>query len=84
MSKILFQEINFTINTQLRSICPIDKTLSGATSPGQSEPGSYGNEGIIRIPKSSSIAGISPTDYLLSYRGHSLWGSYLSAEKHSV
>ena len=29
-------------------ILPIDKTLSGATIPGQSRPGSIGNEGIHR------------------------------------
>ena len=32
------------------SIWPIDRTLSGATTPGQSEPGSDGNGGIVCIP----------------------------------
>ena len=36
-----------------------------------------GNEGVLRIPQSSSIAGTSPSDCLVSYPGH-------SAEKHSV
>ena len=31
------------------SIWPIDKTLSGATTPGQSGPGSKGNEGVLHI-----------------------------------
>ena len=35
---------------QFSSIWPIDRTLLGATTPGQSEPGSDGNEGVLRIP----------------------------------
>ena len=48
--------------------------LSGATTPGQSGPGSDGNEGVLHIPQSSSIAGTSPSDCLVSYSGHSLGG----------
>ena len=52
---------------------------------GQSRPGSDGNEEVLRIPQSSSIAGTSPSDCLVSYLGHLLGGgSYLSAEKQSV
>ena len=59
--------------------------LSGATILGQSGPGSDGNEGVLRIPLSSSITGTSPSDCLVSYPGHSLGGgSYPSAEKQSV
>ena len=58
--------------------------LSGATTPGQSGPGSNGNEGVLRISQSSSIAGTSPSDCLVSYPGHSLGGSYPSAEVQSV
>ena len=60
--------------------------LSGATTPGQSEPGSDGNEGVLRIPQSSSTAGTSPSDYLVSYPVHLLGrgGSYPSAEVQSV
>ena len=54
--------------------------LSGATTPGQGGPGSDGNEGVLRIPQSSSTAGTSPSDC----SGHSLGGSYPSAEKQSV
>ena len=36
------------------SIYPIDKILSGATTPGQSGPGSDGNE-VLHILQSSSI-----------------------------
>ena len=64
------------------SILPIDSTLSGATTPGQSRPGSDGNERVFHIPKSSGIIGTSPSDYLVSYPGHSLgWG--FSAEMQS-
>ena len=59
--------------------------LSGATTLGQSEPGSNGNEGVLRIPQGPSITGTSPSDCLVSYPGHSLGvGSYPSAEVQSV
>ena len=66
-------------------IYTIDRTLSGATTPGQSGPGSDGNEGVLRIPQSSNITGTSPSDYLVSLTGHSL-GRFLypSVEKQSV
>ena len=59
--------------------------LSGATIPGQSEPGSDGNEGVSHIPQSYSISGTSPSDCLVSYPGHSFGGgSYPTAEVQSV
>ena len=52
MSKtVIFQTIQFNISTQFSSIWPIDKTLSGATTPGQSGYGSDDNEAILRIPQ---------------------------------
>ena len=36
---VLFQVIKFCINTQFIALRPIDRTTSGATTPGQSEPG---------------------------------------------
>ena len=52
---------------------------------GQSGPGSDGNEGVLRIPQSSSTAGTSPSDCLVSYPGHLLGGGLNpSAEKQSV
>ena len=64
----------------------MDRALSGATTPGQSGPGSNGNEGVLRIPQSSSTAETSPSYCLVSYPGHSLvvGGSYPSAEVQSV
>ena len=48
MSKtVTFQTIQFNISTQFSFI---DRTLSGATTPGQSGPGSDSNEGVILIP----------------------------------
>ena len=47
--------------------------LSGATTLGQSRPGSDYNEGVFHIPQSSSITGTSPSDCFVSYRWHSLW-----------
>ena len=46
----LFLIIHFIISTQFSSIWPIHRTLSGAITPGQSERGSDGNEGVLRIP----------------------------------
>ena len=51
-------------------------TLSGATTPGQSGPGSSGNKEIFCISESFSITGASPSDCLVSYPGHS-WGGVL-------
>ena len=61
---VLFQTTQFSIITQFSSIRPINRTLSGATSLGMSEPGSDGNEGVLRIPQSSNITGTSPSDCL--------------------
>ena len=60
------------------SIWLIDRTLSDATTLRQSGPGSNSNEGIIYISQSSSITGISPSDYLASYLGHLLQLVYSS------
>ena len=66
---------------QFSSIWPIDRTLSGATTLGQSGPEGNGNEGMLCIPQSSSITGTSPSDNLVLYPGHSLEvGSYSPAE----
>ena len=62
----LFQEIQFSIGTQLSSIWPIDRTLSGSTTLGQ---------GGTPLPQSSSITGTSLSDCLMSQSGHSLGGS---------
>ena len=62
------------------SIWAIDETLSGATTPDLSRPGNDGSEEVLRIPQSSSITGVSPSNCLVSYPGHSLGDSYPSAE----
>ena len=46
--------------------------------------GAIAIKGVLRIPQSSSPTGTSPSDCLVSYRGHSLWGSYPPAEKQLV
>ena len=51
--------------------------------PGQSGPGTNGNEGVLHIPHSPSITGTSPSDFIVSYPGHS-WGGYPCAELQSV
>ena len=50
------------------SIGLIDKARSGTTIPGLSGPGSDSNKGVLRIP------GASPSNGLVLYPGHSLWG----------
>ena len=55
--EILIQTFQFSISLQCSSFQPIASALSGATTPGQSESGSDGNEGVLRIPQSSSITG---------------------------
>ena len=68
MSKtVLFQIVQFIINTPFRLIWAIDMILSGATSPGSYWPGSDGIEGVFRLSQSSSIAGASSSDFLESY-----------------
>ena len=42
---VLFQVIQFCISIQVSSIWPVDKAQSGAITPGQSRPGSDGNNG---------------------------------------
>ena len=82
---VLFQTIRFSIIIQFNSIWPINRTLSGVTTPSQNGPESDGNKGVLRLPQSSSITGTSPSDCLVSYPGHSLGGgSYPSAEMQVV
>ena len=85
MSKtVLFQAIQFSISKQFNSIWLIERTLSGATTLGQSGSGSYENEGVLCIPQNSSITGTSPSDCLVSHPGHWLVESYSFAEMQSV
>ena len=51
---VLFQAIQFSIS---HVFVPLDRTLSDATTPGKSGPGSDGNEGVTRISQSSSRTG---------------------------
>ena len=46
---VLLQAIQFSMNKQFSYIWPIDRTLSEATTPGQTRPGSDGNEGVFCI-----------------------------------
>ena len=62
------------------SIWPIDRTLSGATTPGQNGPGSDGNEGVLCIPQNPSITW--PSDCFVSYLGH-LSGEGLTPQQRS-
>ena len=75
------QTIHFSISKPLVLFNPWIRILSGATTPGQRVPGNDGNDGVLRIPQSSSITGTSPSDCLVSYLGHSFGESYPSAEK---
>ena len=89
---VLIQTIQFQCQKQFNfkqfslAIWPIDRTISSARTPSQSGPGSNGNERVLRIPQIFNITGISPSDYLVSYLGHSLgeWGFLPSAEMQLV
>ena len=73
------------VHSLVLSDWPIDRVLSGATTVGQSGPGTDGNEGVLHIPQSSSITGNSPSDCLVSYAGHLLEErSYPTAAVQSV
>ena len=56
------------------SIWPIDRTLSGAYTPGHNRPRSDGNEIVLCIPQNSSITEASLSDCLMSYQD-TRWGS---------
>ena len=67
------------------SIWNLGRTLSNATTPGPSEPGSDGNEGVRLISQRCKISGDSPSYSLVSYAAHSFeGGSYSAAEMHSM
>ena len=73
MSKtVRFPTNQFSISTQFSFICPIDRSLARATTPGSGGPGSVGNKGVLRIPQIPILTGTLPSDCLVSYAGHSL------------
>ena len=68
---------------QFSSIWPLDGTLSDATTPCQSGPGSDSSKGVLCVLQRSSITGPWPSDCVVSHPGHTLGGwSYSSAEMH--
>ena len=60
------------------SIWPIDRSLSGDTTPGQSEPGSDGNKRVFCIPQTSGITGTSLSDFFFNVISRPLDGGILS------
>ena len=58
--------------------------IAGATTPGQSIPGSDGYKEVLLILQSTSITGSEPSDCLVSYPGNSWGESYPSAEMQSM
>ena len=78
----LFVWVLWHIN--LCSIWPIDRAQTGATTLGQSGPGSNGNEGVIHIPQSSSNTGISLSDLFRVVTRTLIEGSYNFGEVQSV
>ena len=48
--KQLYFEKFSLVSTQFSSIQPIDRALSGTTTPDQCGPGSNANEGVLPIP----------------------------------
>ena len=69
---LIYDSRNLTLVICLHTVCsiwPIDTTLSGVSTPGQSGLGSNGNEELLHIPQISD-SGTSPSDCFLSYLGH--------------
>ena len=83
---LLYNSHDLTSVICLQTVCsiwPRDRTLSGATTPGQSGPESNSNKEVLHIPQIFK-AGALQSDGLMSYPGHSLVeGSYASAEMRS-
>ena len=82
---ILVQTIQFSINMQL----VLFKLLIGPYHVlpfwARVDLEAMAMKGVLHIPPSSSIIGTPPSDWLVSYPGHSWgWGSYPSAEVQSV
>ena len=68
--------LTFFIFCTVCSIWPIDRVLSGATTPSQREHGRNDNEGLLYIPLISKADVLTSND-LISYPGHSClvsWG----------
>ena len=69
---VLFQTIQFSIShlfahsLNVKPIRPIDRTLSAATTLGQSGSGSNISKGGLRIPQSSRITGTLPSVCFIS------------------
>ena len=45
----------YTVSLSNGSIWPVDRTLSGTTTPGLTAPGSDGNEEVLRIPQAPAL-----------------------------
>ena len=52
---VLFKIIHFSVSIQFISLWPIDKTLSGGTTPNQNRPGSDGKKGYFAFLKSPAL-----------------------------
>ena len=83
LKTVLFQANQCTMSTQFSSNKPIDRIQPGATTLEPSGPGSDGNEGVLRIPQSSSISEASPWDCLVSYPGTIVGGSLTPLQRFS-
>ena len=64
MSKLFyFNPSQFSTRTMFSSSWPIDRTLSGTTTLGQSGPGSNGNKGVLRITQSYFVQSPGAGEY---------------------
>ena len=89
--KSMLIPINITISKnsfyrrrQFSCLWLIDRTLSGAITPDDSEPGSYANKRVLRVAQSCSITEATASDCLVSYPGYSLESFYSSVEVQSL
>ena len=67
MSKTdIFQTIQFSVSTLLSSIWPLDKSLQALPLRARVDLRAMAINDIFRIPQSSSITGVLPSDCLVS------------------
>ena len=81
MSKtVLFQTVRFSISTQISSIWPIERTLSGATTSNQSRSWRDVNKEVLHIVQ--ILIGTLPSDCLL-LMPDTRWGSFTPLQWYS-
>ena len=67
----------FAFSLNVKQFYLTHRNLSGTTTPSQSQPESDGSEGVLCVPQSSNVTGVSPSDCLMSYQDTCWGGDFL-------